>query len=173
MESFDILQIVIAVVPSLIVGLVAYYFFNNFVKNEENRRYYNLKKNTHKEMIPYRVQALERMTLYLERIDPGRLLVRVKPHDDDKHSYENRLIQTIDQEFQHNLTQQIYVSDSCWEAILATKNATIALIRKSNMSEQVDTPDKLREVILTELLDKSAPSITGLAYLKREAREMW
>ncbi len=173
MNPENILQAVLAIAPSVVVGLVAYYLFNNYMKNEENRRYYLLKKENQKEVLPYRIQALERMTLFLERIDPGQLIVRVKPKNEDKFAYETMLIKTIEKEFEHNLTQQIYLSTECWQAIIATKNATISMIRKSNMNEQIQTADKLREVILTELLDKSSPSKTGLAYLKKEAKSLW
>lgn len=173
MNATTILQVFLAILPAIVVGLVAYYFFNTFTRNEENRRRYQLRKQTEKELTPHRLQALERMTLFLERISPGRLLLRVKPTGNDKFTYENKLINTIEQEFEHNLAQQIYVSESCWNAIQATKNATITLIRKSNMSESVDTADKLREVILTELLDHTPPSETGLAYVREEAQQMW
>ena len=113
------------------------------------------------------------MTLFLERINPGSLLIRVKPYNDSKHDYENLLIQQIESEFEHNLAQQIYVSDKCWGAIKATKNATISLIRQTNMSDKVDSPDKLREVILSDLVDRKAPSETGLAFLKNEVKELW
>lgn len=173
MDSTTILNFAMSILPTLVVGYVAYYFFTNYVKNEQDRRIYQLKKDTHRDMLEYRIQALERMTLYLERIDPGRLLVRVKPYSDDKNDYEKLLIDAIEQEFEHNLTQQIYLSAECWDAIRATKNATITLIRKINMSDQIADADKLREVILTELLDRPAPSITGLEYIKKEARELW
>jgi len=173
MDSTSILNFAMSILPTIVVGYVAYYFFTNYVRNEQDRRIYNLKKQTHKDMLAYRIQALERMTLYLERIDPGRLLVRVKPSGEDKHIYETTLIQAIEQEFEHNLTQQIYLSEECWSAIRATKNATITLIRKINMNEQITSSDKLREAVLTELLDKPAPSITGLEYIKKEAKELW
>ncbi len=173
MQDINLLQILLYVLPSLIVGFVAYYFFNSFLKNEEERRYYMLRRENNKTSLPLRLQAMERMTLFLERIDPGSLLVRIKPYNNNKHDYENLLIQHIEQEFEHNLAQQIYISDKCWYAIKATKNSTIALIRKTNMSEKVDSPDKLREVILSELVDKNPPSATGLAYIKQEVKNLW
>lgn len=120
-----------------------------------------------------RLQAYERMALFLERISPGSLLLRLKPINADKHAYEKQLINTIEQEFEHNLTQQVYISSRCWNAIQASKNATISIIRKSNMSDKVDSPDKLREVILTDLLDKKPPSEAGLAYIKSEVNKLW
>lgn len=173
MDSSDIMNFAMSLIPTLVVGFIAYYFFTNYVQNEQDRRIYELKKQTHKDMLEVRIQALERMTLYLERIDPGRLLVRIKPAGDNKHDYERTLIQAIEEEFEHNLTQQLYLSSECWDAIRATKNSTITLIRRVNMSEKITTANKLREAVLTELLDKPAPSITGLEYIKKEAKDLW
>ena len=108
------------------------------------------------------------MSLFLERIKPQSLLTRISPTSSNKEGYENLLIATIEQELEHNLTQQIYVSDQCWSIILAAKNATIQLIRKANMNEKTDSADKLREVVLTELMDKSAPSNAALSFIKEE-----
>ncbi|MDR6300378.1 DUF7935 family protein [Mesonia maritima] len=172
MEGIDFMQILFYVLPAVIIGIIAFYFFSSHLNNEEKMRYFLMKRDSQKEAIPFKLQALERMTLFMERINPGNLLVRIKPYNDNKHDYENLLIQQIEKEFEHNLAQQIYVSDKCWHAIRATKNATISLIRKTNMSDKVDSPDKLREVILTDLLDKSAPSETGLAYIKKEVESI-
>ena len=126
-----------------------------------------------KEAFPLRLQAYERMALFLERISPSKLLVRVKPTSSNKEDYENLLQATIEQEFEHNLSQQIYVSDQCWSIITAAKNATIQFIRKASMLEKTDSANKLREVILTEFMDKQPPSNAGLAFIKKEVSEMW
>jgi len=173
MEEINFLQLFFYLLPALIVGAVSYYFFSNYLKNDQNRRVFELRRENAKNALPQRLQALERMTLFLERINPGSLLLRIKPYNDNKHDYENLLIGNIEQEFEHNLAQQIYVSDKCWAAIRATKNATISLIRQANMSDKVDSPDKLREVILSEMIDKKAPSETGLAFVKNEVAQIW
>lgn len=173
MEEADFLQLFFYLLPALIVGIVSYYFFNLHVDNENKRRRFLIRKENQKNALPLRLQAYERMALFLERISPGSLLLRVKPVNGDKHDYENRLINSIEKEFEHNLAQQIYITESCWRAIKASKNATISIIRKSNMSDNVDTPDKLREVILTDLLDKKAPSDAGLAYIKSEVGKIF
>ena len=121
--------------------------------------------------MPLRLQAYERMTLYMERIDPAKLLIRITPISEDKNDYENYVIAQIEQEFEHNLTQQIYMSDECWTIITTAKNATIQMIRKANMNEKVDSADKLRESILNDLFDKATPSSAALAYIKNEVKE--
>lgn len=173
MEQADFLQLFFYLLPALIVGVVSYYFFSLHIENENKRRLFIIRKENQKQSLPMKLQAYERMALFLERISPGSLLLRSKPVSGDKHAYEKQLINTIEQEFEHNLTQQVYISSRCWDAIKASKNATISIIRKSNMSDKVDSPDKLREVILTDLLDKKPPSEAGLAYIKSEVNKLW
>lgn len=173
MDSDKIIELLFSVLPAVVVGAIAFYFFQQHIENEERRRRFLLKKDLQKEVFPLRLQAYERMVLFLERISPSKLLIRTNPTSSNKEAYEALLIANIEQEFEHNLSQQIYVTDECWQIIIAAKNATIQLIRKSNMSEKTDSADKLREVILTELMDKQAPSVTALSYIKKEVSDMW
>lgn len=173
MDSTKLIELLSYTFPAIITGLVAYYFFNLHTKNEEVRRRYLLNKDAQKDSLPLRLQAFERMTLFLERINPGKLLIRISPNSEDKNDYENWLISTIEQEFEHNLTQQIYMSDECWTVIVSAKNATIQLIRRTNRSEIVDTANKLREVIMNDLMDKQSPSSVALSYIKNEVKHLF
>ncbi len=83
------------------------------------------------------------------------------------------LIKTIEQEFEHNLAQQIYVSEECWNVIKASKNATITNIRKTAGKEEIKSADELRQQILNTLLEQQPPSETGLAYIKKEVKNLW
>lgn len=173
MEAEKIFDLILYAVPALITGIIAYYFFKEHTKNEDGRRRFLLHKDIQVNSLPIRLQAYERMTLFLERITPTKLLIRVKPNSSDKEPYESLLIASIEQEFEHNLSQQIYMSDECWNIITAAKNATIQLIRKASLLEKTNTSDKLREVILTEMMEKRAPSDAALSFIKNEVSELW
>lgn len=173
MEVDKIFEVILYAVPALITGMIAYYFFKEHTKNEDGRRRFLLHKELQVKSLPMRLQAYERMVLFLERISPSKLLIRVKPTSSDEDTYESLLVATIEQEFEHNLSQQIYVSDECWNIIVAAKNTTIQLIRKAGLLEKTGTADKLREVILTEMMEKRAPSDAALSYIKKEVSEMW
>lgn len=173
MSTAQVIQMLVSIVPTIVVGVIAYNFFKKFVENEDEKRRYEMRKVSHKDLIPNRIQALERMTLFLERINPGSLLLRIQPNSDDKKAYGDQLIHSIDQEFQHNLTQQIYISDACWNAIKSTKNATIGIIRKSIANDQVNSAQELRETIMSQIVEHEAPSETGLAYIRKEARDLF
>ncbi|MET6990726.1 hypothetical protein [Sediminicola arcticus] len=172
MTGDQIYQMFAYLLPAVVTGAVAFYFFRLHTKNEEGRRRYLLHKESQKNTLPIRLQAYERMALFLERISITSLVVRVKPLSTNKMDYENLLIKNIENEFEHNLSQQIYLSDECWNVIKASKNATIKAIRSAAMS-QSDTSDKLREDILNETMDKQSPSATALSYVKKEIGELW
>tara|TARA_R110000787_G_scaffold17180_1_gene54197 strand:+ start:32402 stop:32926 length:525 start_codon:yes stop_codon:yes gene_type:complete len=159
--------------PAIVVGLVAYFFFKGHTSNEEGRRRYLIQKDAQKSLLPVRLQAYERLTLLLERIDPNKILIRVKPYSDDLQKYETLLIQNIDNEYEHNLSQQIYVSPECWNLVTAAKNATIQVIRQASMNEKVDDSDKLRAYILNHFMDEVTPSHKALMYVKKEVGEMF
>ncbi len=173
MNPERIIDLFLFAIPSLITGLIAYYFFKEHTKNEDGRRRYLLHKDMQVNSMPLRLQAYERMAIFLERITPSKLLIRVEPTSSNKDDYESLVIANIEQEFEHNLSQQIYLTDDCWNIISAAKNATIQLVRKASLLEKTDTANKLREVILTEMMERQAPSDAALSYIKQEVSEMW
>ena len=172
MDFHKLFEILAYTLPSLITGGVAYFLFHSYFKDQQNTRRWLLQKENQKDSLPLRLQAYERMALFLERINPSKLLIRVAPNSQNKNDYENLLIFSIEQEFEHNLTQQIYVTDECWTIILTAKNTIIQNIRKTNMSEKVSTADKLRETILRDLLDAESPCNLALNYLKKEVSQI-
>ncbi len=173
MEIDKIFEVFLYSVPAVITGLIAYFFFKEHTKNEDGRRRFLLHKDMQVNAMPLRLQAYERMALFLERITPAKLLIRVAPTSSNRNDYESLLIQSIEQEFEHNLSQQIYLTDDCWNIIATAKNATIQLIRKASLLEKTDTANKLREVVLTEMMEKRAPSDAALSFIKQEVSEMW
>ncbi|WP_347372811.1 hypothetical protein [Aequorivita sp. Q41] len=172
-ETTLVISYVAYLLPAIVVGLVAYFFFKGHTANEEGRRRYLVQKEAQKQVLPLRLQAYERITLLLERIDPNKLLVRVKPFSDSKDDYETLLVKNIEQEFEHNLTQQIYVSPECWNVVNAAKNATIHVIRQGAMHEKDGNVDKMREWLLQNFIEEVTPSQKAMGYIKKEVSELF
>ena len=172
MSGDQIFQLFAYLLPAVVTGAVAFYFFRLHTRNEEGRRRFLLHKDSQKETLPIRLQAYERMVLFLERIAINNLVVRVAPKGQNKSNYENLLIKQIENEFEHNLSQQVYMSDECWNIIKAAKSATIQIIRSAGMSES-ESADKLREDILNQSMEKQSPSATALAFVKKEIGDLW
>ncbi|WP_339700136.1 hypothetical protein [uncultured Marixanthomonas sp.] len=173
MEIEQLISYVAFLLPAIVVGIVAYYFFKGHTANEEGRRRYLIQKEAQNKLLPTRLQAYERLTLLLERIDPNKLLVRVKPYSESVEDYEKLLIKNIEQEFEHNITQQIYVSLECWNLIQAAKNATIHVIRQGAMHENENTANTMQEWVLRHFMEEVTPSQKALTYVKKEVGELF
>jgi len=170
--KFEVIPLLISLIPALFVLLLAIYYLKSYIDNEEKRRIFLLHRENQKESFPVRLQAYERIALFLERISPGNLLHRMPPTSDEKKDYEFLLVNTIEQEYEHNLTQQIYISDECWNTIKTAKNATLGLIRQASFNEDVDSSKAMRESILTNLVEKGAPSDKALSVIRAEVSDM-
>ncbi len=171
--QIQVLPLLISLIPSIFLTLIALYYFRLHIENESKRRTFYLHKENQKQALPLRLQAYERMVLFLERITPGQLLVRTAPLNDEKKEYESLLIATIEQEFEHNLTQQVYMTHECWNIIKASKNATIALIRKTTLDTSVATAHQMRETILQNVVNNGSPCDDALIAIKAEIGELF
>lgn len=168
----ELLDFLYAILPAVVVGLVSFYFFNTYSKNEENRRRFLLMRENQQTALPIKLQAYERMALFLERISPGKILFRVKPTSEDPQLFANLLIGNIEQEFEHNIAQQIYVSTECWDYVKTAKNATIGLLRKAAANTEIGNTDEFREKILNDLMEKQSPTDAALGYIKKEVKSL-
>lgn len=173
MDSTRIIELISYSLPTLIMAFVAYSFFELYTKNEKAKRNYLLQKESKPDTLSLRLQAYERMTLFLERINPSQLLVRICPISENKIDYQNFVIAQIEQEYEHNLAQQIYVSEECWSTITTSKNTTIQMILLAAKNEKISDAHQLREFILNDLLTKQSPSSVALAFLKNEVSQLW
>ena len=143
-------------------------------KNEKIRQE-NLNKNQNGSFnLDLKLQAYERLTIFLSRIDPWRLLTLVNISEKNIKKIENDLLRIIISEFEYNLSQQVYVSDDLWELIESSKNKTLELVLavKSNLKANANGKDfynTLEEILKNQTV---TPSKITLNYLKKEVRNL-
>ncbi|WP_117880710.1 DUF7935 family protein [Aureibaculum luteum] len=172
MDTTKIIELLSYTLPAIVTGLVALFFFKQVSKNESNRRTFTLLKENQKTALPLRLQAYERMVLFLERISPNNLLVRVVPSSEDKPAYFKKLLANIEQEYEHNLAQQIYISSNCWKTIVTAKNNTLNLLKETMLEGEVSTANKMREAVLQKLLNEESPTQTAIEVVKHEVKKI-
>ena len=163
----QILGLMVYCIPALVTGVIAFLFFREHTDNENNRRNFILKESIQKESLPIRLQAYERLTLFLERISPQNLLKRVSPISQEVEDYKSLLIQTVEQEYEHNLSQQIYVSYPCWRIVSVAKNSTIQTI-VSFTNKDVTSANNIRPLLLDILLNNEVTAEMALNFLNEE-----
>ncbi len=156
--------------PALVTGGVAFYIFKRLlIENRGDKKIALLNKNK-SDALHMKLQAYERILLFCERINPIKLLLRVKPIGNKTNSYLQLLIGNIEQEFEHNMVQQIYISDQCWNVIITSKTAVINKLKQ--VSENSDSANDFRENVLLQYSKIAPPTDTAITFIKHEVKKL-
>jgi hypothetical protein len=158
------------ILPAAVTGFVAYYMFNGFIKSQNSERKLEILAAKRKDSLPIKLQAYERLLLFCERINPVKMLLRIQPLSTNTTEYLQLLIANIEQEFEHNLVQQIYISDDSWTAIYAAKSAVINKLKQ--VAENSSSANELRENVLIDYSKTLPPTETAIAYIKNEVKKL-
>jgi len=167
----DILQIAI---PSLLVFLTAWLLLRNMIRNDQDKRRQELILQNSRTITPIRLQAYERVVLFLERISLESLLVRTNSPGMSASQLHTALLNSIRSEFEHNLSQQIYMTQQAWEVVKNARSFTIKLLN----TEYEKVPDTATGLELSrKLLEKvmeleKEPTRTAIEYIKNEVSRM-
>ncbi len=156
--------------PAIVTGGVAYYMMTAFVKQNSNEKKLEMLARKKKDSLPIQLQAYERMLLFCERINPTKLLIRVKPISNNSDDYLQLVLQQIEQEFEHNLVQQLYITDECWNIIIAAKNAVVNKLKQVSNSSK--NSSDFRENVLLDYAKEQPPTDIAIAFLKKEVRKL-
>jgi hypothetical protein len=130
MQFTDVLEILKYTLPGLVVFAAVYYTLNSYLSSENKRKNMEIRSLHFRESLPIRLQAYERMTLFLERISPNNLISRLSKPEMTAHELHLTLIQNIKLEYDHNLTQQLYISPDTWMMIVQVKEEIITIINR-------------------------------------------
>ena len=169
---FDILKITL---PSLIMLAALYYIVGSFFRTSENRQKLKIVRDNQKLITPLRLQAYERLVLLLERISPESLVMRSNYPAKTCEQLHQELLQAIRAEYEHNLSQQLYVSVEAWNSVRNAKNYTISLINNAAKDVDDNAPAiELSRKILDMTMELEQP-ITEKAIneIKREIQQIF
>lgn len=165
-----ILQGLAYALPALVTGGVAYMILSRFIDKDNNEKKFDTLIEKKKESLPIKLQAYERLVLFCERINPMKLMLRVNPIGDDTNSYLHLLLGNIEQEFEHNMVQQLYVSDDVWKAVIASK---LSLTKKLNeVASTASSAKELQQHILAAYGKTESPTETAVAIIKQEVKKL-
>lgn len=164
------LEITKYLIPALIVFIITYYQFKIFFDTEYQKRAMDLKSEQLKTMQPLRLQAYERCVLLMERMNPESLVMRTHKPGISASQLKVELIAAINSEFNHNLSQQLYVSAQAWQVIRVVKEEMINLINTaySDLGPGAVGLD-LSKAIFEELIKiEMIPTTKALNFIKKE-----
>lgn len=168
MELFG--EILKYTIPAIIVFFTTYFLVGMFLKNDEKRRRLQLALDNQKLMTPIRLQAYERMIMFLERINPDALIMRLNRPGMSAKQLQSDMLKLIRAEFEHNLSQQIYVSEDAWRIVRTAMENTIQFINAfSGKISPTDPAIKLSKLMIESYADmNSQPIKMAIKFIKKE-----
>ncbi|RYC66834.1 MULTISPECIES: DUF7935 family protein [Spirosoma] len=163
------------IIPAGLVLYGMYLTVKLLLEREADRHRYDTKNRYTEAVVPIRLQAYERMTLFLERISPNNLLLRLGGSSTTVLDFQQRLLQEIRDEYNHNLSQQVYMSQAVWDQIQAAMNDVMTLINQASGDTRPDAPAlELSKRIFERIIQKEKqPTADALKSLKDEIQGMF
>ena len=182
----ELLEFFKIVIPTIVVLLVVYVMLRAFTKQNSKQLEYMRneqqiiklrmdaegKSSTDKISMPLKFQAYERMSMFLERINPPNLLTRVMKPKISVGMLHTSLLATIRDEYEHNMSQQLYISDTAWELVKAAKEDVVRLINSSasKFNTDEDASKFAQSIIANGFTNASNPIDRALGALKEDIR---
>ncbi|HWY36493.1 MAG TPA: hypothetical protein VNX68_17745 [Nitrosopumilaceae archaeon] len=166
----ELLEILKILIPAGAVFAATYFIVKSFLDNDNKKRELEFRKSSLAIVTPIRLQAYERIIIFLERLHPNNLVLRITKVGMTSQQLHAELIKTVKNEYEHNISQQIYVSVGAWELVKTAKEETIKVINISSTKvPELAKGQDLAAIILqlSSSIDKM-PSQVALEYLKRE-----
>lgn len=161
--------------PAGAVLYAMYLVVKMFLSKEMEKIHLDIKVKNSEIVLPIRLQAYERVCLFLERITPNNLIVRLNSSDYTAVEFQHILLREIREEFNHNLSQQLYITDASWTLV---KNAMEEIVMTINeaageLNEDAKSLD-LGKVIFDKTVQRQQQAVDfALQHLKEEIGEVF
>ena len=161
---FEILKYTL---PSAIVFLTVYLLLKQYIEQERFKMMSLQQKERYQISLPLKLQAYERLALFLERIRIPVLMMRFPIADANSKELCRTLMLGIQQEFEHNMVQQIYVSEKLWEIIVLAKDEVLHEVDAAAL--QFEDGERTKQLLLTSANQNASRVLdTALNAIKKE-----
>jgi hypothetical protein len=175
LDMSELLEMIKYIVPLLVVLGLSWWLVNGFLKQERWRILEANKQHAAEALLKIRLQAYERVTLFLERINPQQLVLRVNNPDIDALALQRILLDTIRQEYEHNLVQQLYISPESWDLVEQARTWVVKLVNDSalELGEGAASNELAITIIEKEMLTGENKANKAILAIKKEVQALF
>jgi hypothetical protein len=161
------------VVPAAVVLFAVFLTVKAFITKEIELKKLEVRARSIETILPARLQAYERITLFLERVSPQNLLIRLSDPGYSARDFQKLLLDEIRNEYNHNVSQQVYMSEEVWNLVKNAKEDLLLLINDASSkmtaeSKSIDLSRKIFEIALEKKVD---PLGHALSEVKKEIQQ--
>lgn len=171
----EIIEIFKYILPSAIVLAATYLIIKQFFDRDREKNLFHIKQENVKTITPIRLQAYERLVLFLERISPGSLVMRIHKPSMSANQLHHELIKAIREEFEHNLSQQVYMSSKAWEKVKVAKEDIIKTINTASgkLNDNATSTELSQKIFELSISNDKQLTQEAIEYLKNEIRKIF
>jgi len=162
-------------IPASVVLYAAYLMVKSFTQKEIELKKLEVRSRSIETILPARLQAYERITLFLERISPQNLLLRLTDSAYSAREFQKILLDEIRNEYNHNVSQQVYMSETVWSMVKNSKEDLTVMINEAasqmgDDAKSIDLSKRIFEIVMEKKVD---PIGHALSELKREIQQIF
>lgn len=148
----ETLHLILQLLGVGVLIFITVYFFNTWIKHRERAWMFALKQDNNKALAPLKISAYERIIVMLERSTPQAMVMRLSPTSSNAAYLHLDLSKALREEFEHNISLQMYVSDECWNKVKRAREETGELYKVAFTRVKADSPasEYAREILHLE-----------------------
>jgi hypothetical protein len=175
----DILPLLRDILKYTISGLgvvgIAFYLIKPYLDRDQKIQLLEIKKAVSNQTLTLRLQAYERLVLFIERINPANMLIRLNGPSYNARDLYNMIAEDIRTEFQHNITQQLYVSPRAWSVVKRVKEDTLGVVNNAirTMPENATGLDLSKAILANLSTLEDNPYEIGSSLLRKDLEELF
>lgn len=168
-----IIELAKMLIPASAVLYATYMLVKNSINKDLELKRLEIRGRSIETVLPNRLQAYERMALFLERMAPQNLLVRLNTSAMPSKEFHQLLLSEIRNEYNHNVSQQVYMSEAVWEQVKNAKEDLIVTINDaaSEMTAESTSLDLAKKIFEKYINKNIDPLAHALSELKKEIQQ--
>lgn len=163
------------IIPSALVLYAMYLTITSFLNKDFEKKLVDLKSKNREIVLPIRLQAYERIILLLERITPNNLIIRVNNPSYTAKEFQQILLKEIREEFNHNLSQQVYISDNSWVLVKKAVEDLMVIINNASktLAPEASGLDLAKKIFENVIENNSDITSEAISSVKDEIRQIF
>jgi len=152
------------ILPASLVIYAMYLTVKSFILKDVELKKLEIRDRSLEIVLPNRLQAYERICLFLERISPPNLLTRLSNAKYSAVQFHKLILDEIRNEYNHNVSQQVYMSEEVWSLVKSAKEDLIIIVNEAATSmiaesTSLDLSRKIFELSLEKDFDTISNAI--------------
>lgn len=161
--------------PAGLAVLGMYLVVETMLKKQFERSVLEIRTKNQEITLPIRLQAYERIALLLERISPHNLILRINQPEMRSIDLQQQMVSEIRDEYNHNMSQQIYMSEVSWGLVRSTVEDVISVINVAGQQVEPESPSiELARKIFEQIMNQQTdPTQKALSYIKEEVGQVF